>query len=59
MKKILSNVIATIATIILIWYALSYVEILCKHGNHNPQYSDKNIIIKTIDWGCELHGIEQ
>lgn len=48
MKQIISNIFTLIAVVILIWFALSYVDILC-HNLDSAQYADWNLIIKILD----------
>lgn len=43
MKKILSNILTIISVIFILWFALSYIEIISKNLSKNPQYSFWNI----------------
>lgn len=47
-KKIFNNVITIIAIIVLIWFVLSYIEIISKNLSLHPQYSKFNVIVNLI-----------
>ena len=40
--KIISFIITTISIIILLWFAISWVEIIIKNVEPNPQYWEYN-----------------
>ena len=42
MKQFISGIIAIIACLVLVWFAMSYIEVLYKHWSPNPQYSSTN-----------------
>lgn len=48
MKQIISNILTLIAVVILIWFALSYVDILC-HNLDSAQYADWNLFVKFFE----------
>lgn len=52
MKKIMSLVVDTIIIGMLVWGAMSYMEIISKNVRPNPEYSNYNLFIKmtkTVD----------
>lgn len=57
MMKFLSNAVVTLAVIMMIWFGMSYIEILCKHYGPNSEYSDKNIIVNIVEWASEYHNL--
>lgn len=48
MKQIISNILTLIAVVILIWFALSYVDILC-HNLDGAQYANWNLFVKFFE----------
>lgn len=48
MKQIISNILTLIAVVILIWFALSYVDILY-HNLDSAQYADWNLFVKFFE----------
>lgn len=55
MKKLVSNLIAISMVVVMAWGILSYIEIMCKNLDENPQYSDYNIIVNFTEWWVENH----
>ena len=47
--KFLSKIITIISVLFLLWSTVSYIEILCKHGQSNPQYSSINLWTIAIE----------
>lgn len=56
--KFITNLWIIINVVLIIWCGVSYIEILCKHWNQNPDYSDMNIIITVTDWAAEYHNMK-
>ena len=48
MMKILGRVLFVIMMILMVWFAVSYMEIVIKNCN-NPQYNPWNLIIMLMD----------
>ena len=48
MKQILNNIFTIIAVIVLIWFALSFIDILCNNLD-GAQYADWNFFIKVLN----------
>ena len=49
MKKFIEKAICAISAITLIWVAASYVEIISKNLDENPEYSKGNIIVQLVE----------
>ena len=49
MVKSLKNMIMMMSIVFILWFSFSYIEIICKNTNINPQYSSANIIINTFN----------
>lgn len=47
-KQFCSGIITIIACLALAWFVINYIEILCKHGAPNPNYSTMNLIVKYL-----------
>ena len=47
-KQFCSSIIAIIACLILMWWAINYIEIICKNASPNPDYSSMNFIVKYL-----------
>lgn len=47
-KQFCSSVITIIACLILMWWAINYIEIICKNTSPNPDYSSMNFIVKCL-----------
>lgn len=58
LSKLLSNLFVTMGVIMIIWFGMSYAEILFKHEKPNPNYSDKNIIVNIFEQATEYYGYE-
>ncbi len=43
MKKILERLVIIIMVVWLVWFGLSYFEVICKNTTMNPQYSFWNL----------------
>ena len=50
MKKLVEKIFIGICIFFLAWTVMSYGEILCKNLDRNPQYSENNIIVNSINW---------
>lgn len=48
MKKLLSNLLLIISVLFLLWFGISYGEIICKNTSPNPKYSKNNIIVNAF-----------
>ena len=53
--KFVEKVLVTISVVFLLWCGISYGEILLKHNNSNPEYSEKNIIVNFVEWANEYY----
>lgn len=42
MKKAVINILSILAFIFLLWICISFVEVILKNGNTNPQYMTIN-----------------
>jgi len=43
MKKIIEGIFFTVAVVFLAWFAISYIEVICKNMAPNPIYWDLNL----------------
>ena len=48
-KQFCSGIITIAATLVLLWYALSYGEIFIKNTTPNPQYSSTNFFTMMME----------
>lgn len=44
-KKCFCNLLTAAAVVALVWFTLSYFEILCKNVTPAPEYSNNNLFI--------------
>lgn len=57
MSKFIDKICVGILITFILWIGASYVEILCKNLDQNPEYSDYNIIVYfTEEAHEELYG---
>lgn len=59
MKKMLLSIWLMLTVLVFAWFAMSYVEILCKKDSPNPDYSDKNIIVNVTEWANDYYGYDR
>ena len=48
MKQIFNMIFTLVIVFLLVWFALSYIDILCNNLD-GAQYADWNIIAKVLD----------
>jgi hypothetical protein len=46
----ITTILAAISLVMIVWFCLSYFEIVCKNLSDNPKYSDYNIVINSVNW---------
>ncbi len=49
MMKVLGRVLTIMMVLVLVWFALSYAEVLCKNLTPNPSYCQWNFFEILID----------
>lgn len=49
MKKILSNIITALSILLILWGAVSTIEVWCKHHKPNPEYSSINLWVMLTE----------
>lgn len=52
LKKMTENILVISAIALILWMGVSYLEIICKNLDDNPQYSKHNIIVNVTE---EVH----
>ena len=57
--KILSKIITVTSIIIMLWFAASYIEIVCKNLTPNPEYSNHNVIVNLTKRALKYHGLDK
>ena len=55
--KIFSRIIVGISIIVMLWFAVSTIEVGIKNKAPNPQYSSINMWNILVEFGTEYHNI--
>lgn len=53
MKKVIENFFEIISAVIIIWVALSFIEVAVKHEN-SPKYCPYNAFVLFVELGKEI-----
>ena len=48
--NIVGNVVCIVGFIVLLWFAISWVEVISKNLTPNPQYFDWNMFVLLTEW---------
>ena len=51
MKKIIWSVVISISMLIIMWFSVSYAEVISKNNTGNPEYSRCNAFVVISEMG--------
>lgn len=48
-KKMIWAVTITISILVIVWFGASYIEVVSKNNNENPQYNEYNVFELIVE----------
>lgn len=48
-KKAIWTVTITISILVIVWFGMSYIEVISKNNNENPQYNKYNVFELIVE----------
>lgn len=51
MKKGIEIAVYVICTVILVWFIISWIDVVLHNGNENPQYAEWNLLTLIFSKG--------
>lgn len=49
LKKAIWTVTITISLLVIAWFGMSYIEVISKNNNENPQYNKYNVFELIVE----------